>query len=170
MRDFRDDSNADTSGQLLAKTLGLPASTLALINLIHKIFSIGLTPVLNDIITLWKQVTAPLHLLLSHIIPFHLPDWYYDLFIISFILSAIMWRRGIPAKPHDNQAKYMLFIYTLSFLISICFLGITIIPIAIIRVMNKDAKARNQSIQILKDIGYVLTATGTFYGINAATV
>jgi hypothetical protein len=82
--------------ELQSTLLGIPVSALALISLAHKIFKIGLAPVFNAIVTIWRDVTAPLGDILKWLfsaIHISLPDWYVDLYILSFISGVVVWRR-----------------------------------------------------------------------------
>jgi hypothetical protein len=44
--------------------------------------------VLQEFVAFWRKLTHPLAAILDAIIPFHLPLWYHDVYIISFILAV----------------------------------------------------------------------------------
>jgi len=72
--------------RLIIAVLG---STVSLISLVQRAFSIGLAPILSDFVSFYRKIFYPIIDLIFFYIPWSIPVWYKDLVIISFIFAAL---------------------------------------------------------------------------------
>jgi hypothetical protein len=68
------------------------ASSLSVINLILKFYKVGLAHVLSELIAWYKHLLYPFIDALTSWMPYALPDWYKDMFILSSILLGAIAR------------------------------------------------------------------------------
>jgi hypothetical protein len=76
-------------------SLGMLAGSLSLISLIQNVLKIGLAPLPRMVIDYYRAVLRPLHELLVYIIPFELPAWYVDCYILSVIAISAYYRSAL---------------------------------------------------------------------------
>jgi hypothetical protein len=72
------------------------ASSGSIINLATKLYQTGLAPMLQELLDWYRKIvhlfTDPLMELISKFLPFPIPGWYHDLYVISFILCTLYFR------------------------------------------------------------------------------
>jgi hypothetical protein len=148
---------------------GVPISALALISLLHKIFSIGLAPVFHGIVELWHKLTDPFASILKYpfsLIHITLPDWYVDAFILSFILSAIYFKNLFAYRSPRQPVSNLFATWIFSALFSLIILG----PLIILTIFGGNVKNDETlflSNTVKKDILAVISAVIVFYVLNA---
>jgi hypothetical protein len=80
------------SGSLYA-LLGGVVSAASLISLLQKISGVELVPVLAQCMAYGQQIigffTEPIMTVLARVLPFAVPEWYRDLWVISFVLTFL---------------------------------------------------------------------------------
>jgi len=74
------------------KLIGLVSGTLSLISLVQKILKVGLMPLPAAIINYYRDMLTPLHIVIESLIPFHVPEWYEDLWVLSFLSFIIYYK------------------------------------------------------------------------------
>jgi hypothetical protein len=65
---------------------------MSLISFIQKLFSIGLAPTMNLVVTFYRKMFYPAFYLISYACSFRIPDWYRDLFVLSALFSVALYR------------------------------------------------------------------------------
>lgn len=82
------------------KVFGLVAGSLSLISLIEKIWHVGLLPFPALIVEYYRDMLVPIHNIVSSFLPFSVPEWYQDLWVLSALYFS-MW-----AKAFDYKISY----------------------------------------------------------------
>jgi hypothetical protein len=177
--------STDEEGELKlqATMFGVPVSALALISLVQRVFHVGLTPVLMEIVATWRRLTEPLAALLKFIasfVPFHLPDWYHDAFILSFILALILFKAiflhvTIPDDNDDPKLKMVtqtIGAPLLAFVLSLALLGLAGSAKMVVNPHNRDMDAVKREefnrarAHFLRDVFAVISLTVVFFAAN----
>jgi hypothetical protein len=112
------EKNAESELQLQSVLFNIPVSTIASICLIHRVFKIGLAPVLDEVIRFWKTLTEPIADILRLIInTIHLdmPAWYPDAVILQVILFSILVRN---LDGNKNRFRNGMLVLVLSMLLT----------------------------------------------------
>src|ERR1700730_10820876 len=73
-------------------TLGVLASSISVISFIQHFFSIGLAPIMRNIILFYKYMLYPIFDLFEQILHVAIPDWYRDVFVVSLVFSTTLAR------------------------------------------------------------------------------
>jgi hypothetical protein len=68
--------------------IGMAAGAMSLINLAQHVLNVGLAPIPSLLIEYYRSLVAPLRAFLTWISPLHIPLWYVDLYLLSFILMV----------------------------------------------------------------------------------
>jgi hypothetical protein len=87
------------------KIFGLVAGSLSLISLAQKIWHVGLLPIPAAIIGYYRDMLVPIHNIVSSFVPFTIPDWYEDLWILSALYFS-MWARAFDYSLGHKGYKY----------------------------------------------------------------
>ncbi|MGP0094653.1 MAG: hypothetical protein ACLPKB_32590, partial [Xanthobacteraceae bacterium] len=92
----------------LYAVLGSVVSGGALICLLQMIFRVGLAPVLADGLGSFQEIvhffTEPIMTVLAGVLPFAVPEWYCDLWVISFVLTALNLQDALIGVRRDGKA------------------------------------------------------------------
>ena len=70
--------------------IGGVVSAGSLISLAQKAFNVGLAPVLAELVAYYRQIVHFFTDWLLSWVPFHVPDWYHDLCVLSFVGIAVL--------------------------------------------------------------------------------
>jgi len=158
-------SNGRSDVDFQASILAAPVSALALIS-VQKIFDVGLGKVLGDVIDVWRHVTAPLSHLLAVIVPFHLPSWYPDLFVISFILATLFFR-SLPVKVHMKTDLIINWLF--SFAAALLAAGVLMLVISLHDALYSGKPEDRASARLhLRYVFHVICLTLVFYVANSS--
>jgi hypothetical protein len=155
---------------LLASILQFPISALALISLTQRVFSVELSPTLTDFVKFWRYLTKPIAIIIDHVIPLSVPQWYHDVFILSLMIS-IMVTQALSGtfNPDEGPIKRALMQYTAALLLALSLYGFVMLPVIIIYACSENETA-NPSKTVVRGLFAVLTATIIFFAINAQLV
>ncbi len=90
--------------------LGGLTSAVSLISLAQKAFSIGLAPLFAGILDYYRAIFYPLIEGLLFFVPFHLPDWYKDLFCLAFVFGLALVRHWSIDDSGGWEVKTVVFL------------------------------------------------------------
>jgi hypothetical protein len=79
--------------------IGIIPSALSIISVTQRSFSIGLTSIFADIVSYYRKIAFPVF----DILPFTVPGWYKDLFILSLVLLVTALRAAITSKGYFEE-------------------------------------------------------------------
>jgi hypothetical protein len=104
--------------------IGACSSGLSLISLAQKMFTIGLAPFFAGFLDFYRGLFYPLINALFFFVPFHLADWYKDLFCISFFLTAAVFKSGNEVRYLDDPVQRTAVTLGLGLVLSVPLLGL----------------------------------------------
>jgi len=148
-----------------ANIIGVPVSAIALIDLIQKIFDIGLAPVFAEFIEMWRHATAPLVHLLSAVLPFRVPQGYCDLFIVSFVLASLYFK-SLPVSGGKIVDFAINWIFSFGF--SLVMAGYLMLLISLDGAKKpRGSQEREAAMRHLNSVFQVVCLTLVFYIANS---
>ena len=129
----------DLDFALLSSILQFPISVMALISLTQRVFSVELSPTLADFVQFWRHLIMPIAVIINHVIPIIVPQWYPDVFIISF-MASIMVTQALPDtfNPDDGPMKRALMQCAALFLLAFSLYGFAMLPVIIIFALGEN--------------------------------
>ena len=160
----------DSDSVLLASIIQFPISVMALISLSQRVFSVKLYTKLADFVQFWRHLIKPTAVIIDHVIPITVPQWYPDLLIISFMVS-IMVTQALPDtfNPDDGPIKRALMQFTALLLLALSLYGFAMLSVIIIFAFGEN-ETRSTSRPVVLGLFAVLTATIIFFAINAQLI
>ncbi len=152
---------------LLVCILQFTIGVMALISLFQRVFLVYLSPMLADFIQFWRNFTKPINIIIDHVIPVTIPQWYPDVFIISFMVS-IMVTQALPDtfNPDDGPIKRALMRCAALLLLALSLYGFAMLPVIIIFASGEN-QTGSTSRPVALGLSAVLIATIIFFAINA---
>ena len=175
---MKDEGVPYSTSDLLARVLGIPLRTFALISLTHKVFKIGLAPVLQSFVEFWRHFTEPLSDILKHLwslVGITIPQWYSDAYILSFIIMMIYIKNLHDAEVIKNgwernnvaSAIVTLYAFLASLLSSIIFFGL-LFGITFFGSTSTEKYQAMIDRGVRRDVIATIAITVAFFALNVA--
>jgi hypothetical protein len=116
--------------------LGGLLSSLSVVNIIVKLYKVGLNPVLADVLAFYSKVITAVTEPILALLPFDAPQWYRDAYVISFVLCTL-WLRSLwmvqkirgEEQPQGASVAFPILFLIISALLSIALFGFLTIVI-----------------------------------------
>lgn len=160
--------------------LGSIVSGGALICLLQKIFGVGLAPVLAESVASFQEIvrffTEPIMTVLSRIVPFSVPEWYCDLWVISFVLTSLNLQGALIRITSEGKAWLVAARTFLYIFFCVCILGLAALnafvllglamPFLALRDLRNKSEAATAKTCLMSVVLAVLMAVA-FFALNS---
>jgi hypothetical protein len=107
--------------------LGSVVSATSLICLLQKISGVELAPVLAECMAYCQQIigffTEPIMTVVARVLPFAVPEWYRDLWVISFVLTSLNLQAALIEVGEGDAVPRPVRMF-LNMFFSVCILGL----------------------------------------------
>jgi hypothetical protein len=154
------------------QALGVITGSLSLISFTQKVFDIGLAGTFAAFVEYYRAVFYPLlqpiYAALAFILPFDLPDWYKDAYLLSVILFAPLMRTVTMQQAREGDGIFTVTAASVSLTLgaSLVLLGLYI-PFLVIKAFVEDddddqGTYRKISVSLL----CILAAAILFFALN----
>jgi hypothetical protein len=164
----------------LYAVLGGVISAGALICLLQEIFPVALAPALANSIASYQEIihllTEPIMTALARVLPFAVPEWYRDLWIISFVLTSLNLQNALLQTNGQGSIwlvlartfAYIFFgvcILALAALNALLLLGLVVPFLAVRDLSNKNDAAAART--CLMSVSVAALAAVAFFALNS---
>lgn len=121
--------------------VGTSVSAISLISLLQKVFGFGLSSVFREFITYYRKVFHFPFELLAAVLPVHVPDWYKDAFVLSFIMLSAHLRADAAEGRLRFDSRFTRIMTSVAFplLLSIPLLGLLTFLVMLSIVVSRPA-------------------------------
>ena len=159
--------------------LGGVVGAASLISLLQKISGVELAPVLAECMAYGQQIigffTEPIMTVLARVLPFALPEWYRDLWVISFVLTSLNLQAALIEVGEGDTVPGPVRIF-LNIFFGLCILGLAalnafiLLGLAIPFLALRDLGNKNDAATAktcLASVALAALATIAFFALNS---
>jgi hypothetical protein len=164
----------------LYAVLGSVVSGGALICLLQKIFRVGLAPVLAEGMGSFQEIvhffTEPIMTVLAGVLPFAVPEWYCDLWVISFVLTLVNLQGALIGVKREGKAWLVAARTFLYIFFGVCILGLAALnafvllglamPFLALRDLRNKSEAATAK-TCLMSVVLAMLITAAFFALNS---
>jgi hypothetical protein len=150
-----------------------------LISLLQKISGVELAPVLAECMAYRQQVigffTEPIMTVLARVLPFALPEWYRDLWVISFVLTSLNLQAALIEVGKGDAVPRPVIMF-LNIFFGLCILGLAalnafiLLGLAIPFLALRDLRNKNDADTAktcLTSVALAALAAVAFFALNS---